>query len=433
METVVVSLTVSNVRIELYCQGLLPQIVITLGEGIPTAAATEEKVLPSSLAFNSKRQDEVIPLFPFFVLSPALPLSTESAAAAAGELPQRLEEEASVREPTTSPTSQVGVTPVEISTDPAFTSLVSRVNNGLHLHPPELIEEGVGGAYFMRDEKGDICAVFKPCDEEPNARNNPKGNTGDIPSGIKEGTVAGEGARNEYIAYLLDKDNFSGVPCTGLVYCSHSAFHDPEKERDAIKTKMGSLQEYIPHESSCEDRGSSLFPKNQVHKIGILDVRLCNTDRHLGNILVKKESGSSTLVPIDHGLCLPSKLSDALFEWCYWPQAKMPFDPATLQYIESLDPEADAILLRSKFPAMREESIDTMRICTMLLKKGARAGLTLYNIACLVGRMANLDEPSQLEQLCDVARDHQTTGGDFWVSLANQLDNLLSSLASAPN
>src|SRR3989338_1680909 len=37
-------------------------------------------------------------------------------------------------------------------------------------------------------------------------------------------------------------------------------------------------------------------------QIGVLDIRLLNLDRHLGNILVTKESnGVFNLVPIDHG------------------------------------------------------------------------------------------------------------------------------------
>jgi hypothetical protein len=424
METVVVSLTISNLRIELYCQGLLPQIVITLGDGFPTT--TEDKATTSSLVFNSK-QDEVVPLFPFLVLPTDFPPSDAGLGEHVEETRggnEAFEEQAPPQLPS------IGIVPVEHTTDPIFNSLLARANAGLGLYSPELIEEGVGGAYFMRDEKGTICAVFKPCDEEPNARNNPKGNGGDQPLGIKEGTVAGEGARNECIAYLLDKNHFSGVPCTGLVNCSHPVFYDEGRGKDEIKTKMGSLQEYIPHESSCEDRGSSLFPTAEVHKIGILDVRLCNTDRHLGNILVKKDSSSYTLVPIDHGLCLPSTLSDALFEWCYWPQARLPFDTATLQYIEDLDPEADANLLRGRFPGIREESLDTMRICTMLLKKGARAGMTLYDIASLVMRMENLDAPSPLQTACDAIRPLHT-GADFWVALECELDKLLLSSPTA--
>lgn len=44
----------------------------------------------------------------------------------------------------------------------------------------------------------------------------------------------------------------------------------------------------------------------EVRKIAILDILMLNCDRNEGNILVKRERGNRmTLIPIDHGLCLP--------------------------------------------------------------------------------------------------------------------------------
>ena len=37
-----------------------------------------------------------------------------------------------------------------------------------------------------------------------------------------------------------------------------------------------------------------------------------------GNILVRLAPSGGTLVPIDHGLCLPGSFSDISFEWRYW-------------------------------------------------------------------------------------------------------------------
>lgn len=82
--------------------------------------------------------------------------------------------------------------------------------------------------------------------------------------------------------------------------------------------------------------GASRFSARDVHRIGILDLRLFNTDRHSGNILVgPTPSASATdmrsllvdsrasayrLVPIDHGFCLPEALEPPYFEWLHWPQ-----------------------------------------------------------------------------------------------------------------
>lgn len=84
------------------------------------------------------------------------------------------------------------------------------------------------------------------------------------------------------------------------------------------------------------------------------DIRLFNTDRHAGNMLVrtsKDTMGSSVnllsrmsdsqyeLVPIDHGFCLPESLDAPYFEWLHWPQAMLPFSEEELEYIEKLDIE----------------------------------------------------------------------------------------------
>ena len=38
--------------------------------------------------------------------------------------------------------------------------------------------EGMGGSYVVLNEAGGRAAIFKPCDEEPLAPNNPKGYVG---------------------------------------------------------------------------------------------------------------------------------------------------------------------------------------------------------------------------------------------------------------
>jgi len=48
-----------------------------------------------------------------------------------------------------------------------------------------------------------------------------------------------------------------------------------------------------------------MFEIEEVHKIGILDVRILNADRNDENMLVKKNNGKFELIPIDHGLSLP--------------------------------------------------------------------------------------------------------------------------------
>ena len=114
--------------------------------------------------------------------------------------------------------------------------------------------------------------------------------------------------------------------------------------------KLGSLQAFAAHKCDANDFSPSVFSADNVHRIGIVDVRLLNTDRHAGNLLVAESTpycspvGSTSgntdghggggggalrapyvLVPIDHGFALPEALEGPYFEWMYWAQTSVPF------------------------------------------------------------------------------------------------------------
>lgn len=63
-----------------------------------------------------------------------------------------------------------------------------------------------------------------------------------------------------------------------------------------------------------ENFSSDLFPTDEVHKIGVLDIRLMNLDRNEQNILVTKTDNNYRLVPIDHGLTIPDNLEVCTFD-----------------------------------------------------------------------------------------------------------------------
>jgi len=206
--------------------------------------------------------------------------------------------------------------------------LLTQARAGLQSgHSPILSAEGSGGAYFLKCEYGlKNVAIFKPVDEEPLAVNNPRGFCNSARGeGLKKGTRIGEGAFREVAAYILDHpaegrrrlnsernlQGFAGVPPTMMVHCSHKAFHYPLEESWNFprKPKLGSLQQFVPAFSNCEDMGPANFPVQEVHKIAVLDMRLANTDRNGSNILACQDTNNSiVLVPIDHGYCLPEKV-----------------------------------------------------------------------------------------------------------------------------
>ncbi|KAI3772708.1 hypothetical protein L6452_03900 [Arctium lappa] len=259
---------------------------------------------------------------------------------------------------------------------------------------PKPVPSGLGGAYYLQSRKGNTIAVVKPADEEPLAFNNPKGFAGRMlgQPGMKRSIRVGETGLRELAAYLLDHGGFAGVPPSALVKICHVTFNVNDKGfASSPPFKITSIQRYVEHETDAGDLGPSGFSVSSVHRIGILDIRLLNLDRHAGNMLVKNFHGSyaagvSDLVPIDHGFCLPESLDDPYFEWLHWPQASMPFSDTEAEYISNLDPLKDAKLLRSELPLIRECSVRVFILCTIFLKSAAAAGLSLADIGEMMTR-----------------------------------------------
>ncbi|KAI3689874.1 hypothetical protein L2E82_47844 [Cichorium intybus] len=283
--------------------------------------------------------------------------------------------------------------------------------------------EGTGGAYFMQHASGKkYVAIFKPIDEEPMAVNNPRG----LPlstngEGLKRGTKVGEGALREVAAYILDHaltgprstkkgTGFSGVPPTIMVKCLNEEFSHPCGFDGSEKNiKIGSLQMFVNNCGSCEDVGPRDFPVEEVHKITVFDLRTANADRHAGNILMSREEGRISLIPIDHGYCLPENFKDCTFDWLYWPQAREPYSQKTLDYINSLDAEEDIAILSSYGWDLSLECARTFRISTMLLKKGAKKGLSPFIIGQIMCR-ETLNKESAIENMVQKAQDSVVPG-----------------------
>jgi hypothetical protein len=300
--------------------------------------------------------------------------------------------------------------------------IIKGITNGVD---PVVVAGGMGGAYYFGDILGQRVAIIKPTDEEPFAPNNPKGFVGKTlgQPGLKRSVRVGETGFREVAAYLLDHKNFSKVPLTMLVKVTHSVFHVNEDVNCKTKTskntsqahsKIASLQQFIPHDYDASDHGTSSFPVSCIHRIGILDIRIFNTDRHGGNLLVRKldnESGRfearTELIPIDHGLCLPESLEDPYFEWIHWPQASIPFSEEELEYIRNLDPVKDAEMLRMELPMIHEASLRVLVLSTTFLKEAAAYGLCLSEIGDMMSRQftGKEEEPSPLEVLCMEARN----------------------------
>jgi len=275
---------------------------------------------------------------------------------------------------------------------PELRSVIEETQQGLASGmEPKLARSGLGGTYFLSDKDDRILGVFKPEDEEAYAPNNPRGLSGSMGSrGVRGGLLSGEANVREVAAYLLDHDKFANVPATVRVEVSHPSF--------GAKPKIGSFQEFKPHDEEAGDLSASLFTVEAAHRIAIMDIRLLNTDRNDENLLVKKSpSQEFELIPIDHGCSLPDSLEVNWHDWAWlsWPQSKQPLSMEAKAYIAHLDAERDSEMLSQEL-SIRWQCLLVLRVATTFLKLGAEADLSLYDIASMMSR-DEADKPSVLE------------------------------------
>ncbi|GLJ41976.1 hypothetical protein SUGI_0869030 [Cryptomeria japonica] len=326
---------------------------------------------------------------------------------------------------------------------PVCEDMIEAIRQGLESgQSPIKVSDGTGGVYFMPNAKGKIIGVFKPMDEEPYALNNPKNYTSTTKEPyMTKGVKAGEGWYRELATYILDHPlrgprkngddevGFAGVPPTMLVKCCHAVFNG---NSEMNKVKVGSLQKYVKNGYSCEEMGSSKIPVNEVHMISILDIRLANADRHVGNILYLENIDSpDRLVPIDHGYCLPESFEGITLEWRFWRQAYMPYSLEMLKYIESLDAEKDIEMLKLHKLKISPESCLVLRISTMLLKKSAAAGLTANNIACIMCKVKVDVEASDIEIILEEAEKAIPPGSSevvFLEAVSVKIDSYIANM-----
>ncbi|KAL6123107.1 hypothetical protein ACLB2K_075630 [Fragaria x ananassa] len=318
-----------------------------------------------------------------------------------------------------------------IELSPGIKELIGFTLDGMRRGcPPALASSGMSGAYVMSkytdDGEREDISVFKPMDEEIGAVNNPRKGGGG--SAVK-GVVVGEGAVREVASYLLDypqsgyrrsytdEIGFSGVPPTIMVECLHEKFNGEEKR------KRGSLQKFMVSKGDCEGYGNNKFSElseHEVHKISVLDIRLANADRHLGNLLLSTEEDQ--LIPIDHGCCIPENFERCRFDWIGWSQCKKAYSQETLNYIRKINPDEDIKYLQAHGLILSDESQQTLRISSMILKQGAQAGKTPHQIGSMFHKDDSDDKEyeSVVQKLVREARE--ATSASFFKHLSYLVD-----------
>ncbi|XP_029171480.1 uncharacterized protein LOC114940876 [Nylanderia fulva] len=270
--------------------------------------------------------------------------------------------------------------------DPQFTELVWQaecaIDNGVY---PERIYQGSSGSYFVKNPAGKIIGVFKPKDEEPYGRLNPKwtkwmhklccpccfGRSCLIPN---------QGYLSEAGASLVDRKLGLGiVPNTRVVKLVSEVFNYPRLDRQkarmkqaimdqfptvgshfnriGLPPKVGSFQVFVDsykdadywlrrwENESMPARLSREF-QLQFERLVILDYIIRNTDRGNDNWLIKydtsvskngSEQGEVKIAAIDNGLAFPFKHPDSWraypYHWAWLTQAKQPFSEVTRELV----------------------------------------------------------------------------------------------------
>lgn len=191
--------------------------------------------------------------------------------------------------------------------------------------------------------------------------------------------------------------------------------------------EVGSIQRFVKNVvGSAEDFGmprdltaaTGTLSIKDVQQVASLDLRLCNTDRHSGNLLFTENSESGQQggpryipVPIDHGCTLPRwwAMGEANFEaWLDWPQARAPCIPEVLEVVEHAKQKLDEVLDELENLGIEAAARATHQIALTMLHEGVvRHGLSLAAVASLMGRdSCDPCDPSWLEErMAEIAAD----------------------------
>jgi hypothetical protein len=124
---------------------------------------------------------------------------------------------------------------------------------------------------------------------------------------------------------------------------------------------------------------------------------------------------------------LSLQFEDCTFDWLYWPQARQPYSPDTIEYINSLDAEQDLALLKFYGWDIPLECARTLCISTMLLKKGVERGLTPFAIGSIMCR-ESVTKESVIEEIVREAKDSLLPGmseAAFLEAVSEIMDNKL--------
>lgn len=246
----------------------------------------------------------------------------------------------------------------------------------------EDVDDGQTGRCVLISSGTVRTAVFKPTSGENFAR---------------QGLDPGQGAVREEAAYMLDhlSGRLAGVPVTVRA----------RMDLEGTETK-GAMQQFVDNGGCVEDFGvprdlevaCQRLDLECAQAVAALDMRICNTDRHGGNLLLCG-GPPAKLAPIDHGCAFPPwwSLGELVFDaWEGWPQVSAPVCERVASAVAAAAAGLPTTVSALCDLGLEEPALVTLQIGTSLLASGVAAGQPLSAIAKLMLR-DDFAEPSWLE------------------------------------
>ena len=263
--------------------------------------------------------------------------------------------------------------------DPVFCSLVAEAEHAIEEGVlPERIYQGSSGSYFVRNRQQETIGVFKPKNEEPYGRLNPKwtkwmqkmcfpccfGRSCLIPN---QGYMSEAGAsvvdsklgldivpKTKVVALASETFNYSAIDKAKARSVKFATERFPDtlgkKMKGGLPLKIGSLQMFVSGYKDADfwvrrfqdeppDKEVQEHFQFQFEKLVCLDYIIRNTDRGNDNWLIRydKEAVAGGRSPeeaaqvaaIDNGLAFPFKHPDEWrtypYYWAWLPYASEPF------------------------------------------------------------------------------------------------------------
>ncbi len=244
-------------------------------------------------------------------------------------------------------------------------------------------------------------AVFKPADE---VRGMPNSRVVNAIMG-KDGVPPENEIPNEVIVSSLRQLSLRAIQTTLT-----GPFHVKGGEKEVVTSKTGALLPFVAGAADFNnvpedqlDRITHRIPLGTVQDLAITDLSFCNADRNTGNILYSFETGMIHF--IDNALVLPAGfIAGGFFTWMTWPQALQPFSQESLRKIRAMNFEQDLQKIQATYPDYPAGNLETMRIAYYLLKQGAEAGLSPFEIGWLM-----MDQPSVMATIYQTAKTNNKT------------------------